>query len=80
MTVSRQQDIVIDAMLATHRELVPCDLVEYTVTAGGAGGIILTIKSGEYWYRYHIQKSGAVQHAQKSDDNIVYHPLKFFCI
>lgn len=75
---SLKQDIVIDSLLCTHRELCPVDLVDYKINRMMAGGIVLTIHSGEYWYSYKILKTGFISETRKSNNNISFHKLEYF--
>ena len=78
MEISKNQDIVIDTLLTTHRELTAVDLVDYKLHRMCAGGIVLTIKSGGYFYSYKILSSGAITETKKSDNGIIFHDLKYF--
>lgn len=79
MNTSKKQDFVIDTLLATHRELTAVNLVDYKIYGLCRGGIVLTIKSGEYFYSYKILSSGAITEKTKSENGVRFTPLKYFC-
>lgn len=72
------QQTTIDSLLATHRELAPCDLVEYTEHNMAAGGRVIIIHTGEYWYSYKVLKTGGIKETRKSSNNISFKPLNYF--
>lgn len=78
MRVSEKQDFVIDTLLATHRELTAVDLVDYKIYGLCKGGIVLTIKSGEYFYSYKILSSGAITEKTKSENGVRFTPFSYF--
>jgi len=91
MKTTTTQDVVIDALLATHRELTCVDLVIYEmyrvekscqcfIRQWAKGSLCLKIKSGECWYSYKILANGAITEKRKSANDISYVPLKYFTI
>ena len=78
MKISNNQHLTIDALLATHRELTAVDLVDYKIYGLCKGGIVLTIKSGEYFYSYKILSSGAITKTTKSENGVSFFDLKYF--
>lgn len=78
MQKSLSQQLTIDSLLATHRELVPCDLVDYEEAEMAMGGVVITIHTGEYWYSYKILKTGVIKYTRKSDNGISFKNLQYF--
>lgn len=78
MKISEKQDFVIDTLLATHRELTAVDLVDYKIYGLCKGGIVLTIKSGEYFYSYKILLSGAITEKTKSENGVKFTTFSYF--
>lgn len=78
MKLTQRQEISIDTILVTHRELTAVDLVEYSVSELMERELILTIKSGEYFYKYKIIGCGAVVKMYKGEDGIKFRKLRYF--
>ena len=78
MKLTQRQEVAIDVLLSTHRELTAVDLVEYSVSELIERELMLTIKSGEYFYKYKIIGCGAVTKAYKGEDGIKFWKVRYF--
>ena len=77
MKLTQRQEVAIDILLSTHRELTEFDFVEYKVEELSDREITLTIDYGHY-YKYKILPCGAVVKMYKGEDGIKFRKVRYF--
>lgn len=80
MKTTAKQDLTIDTLIATHRELSVLDVVPYQVYGRAMGGVYLKIENEQQskWYLYLILSDGSLKESLMSYDNIKYSRLHYF--
>lgn len=80
MKTTTKQDLTIDTLLATHRELAAVDTVHYQVYDRAMGGVYLKIENEQQskWYLYLILSDGSFKYARMSYDDIRYSSMNYF--
>ena len=77
MKLTQRQEVAIDILLSTHRELTEFDFVEHKVEELSDRGITLTINYGHH-YKYKILSCGAVVKMYKGVDGINFWKVRYF--